>query len=222
MDLVLCGHCHVFERYLLIKGHYDDPGTWNASTMLIDGSSGTDSIGETYIKDLNLPNGGDGTIYVVSGNSGSKDDAPGLNYPAHYFGDGCDNCYGSFVLDIHGDTLRGRYLKASGEIADDFSIHKVGNVSQDHNLAAQKLEVSPNPFTDKINLSFSLPQASQVQFRLTDMTGRPVQQLHNAQFAAGTHTLSLKVDANRVPAGNYLLQLQSGQEVAHRKVVKLP
>ncbi|MEM7040295.1 MAG: metallophosphoesterase family protein, partial [Bacteroidota bacterium] len=52
VDLVLCGHSHVYERSYLIKGHYDDPNTWDPNTMLVDGGSGTDSLGEAYVKDL--------------------------------------------------------------------------------------------------------------------------------------------------------------------------
>lgn len=220
VDLVLCGHSHVYERSHLIKGHYSDVGTWNNS-MLVDGSSGTDSIGEAYVKDFNLPNGTDGTVYVVAGNGGSKDDNPNLQYPAHYYGDGCTDCYGSFVLDIHGDTLRGRYLKSTGAIADDFTIYKYGNVSAPAAHAIQGLRVAPNPFQDGFRLEFTLAEAAEGRISLHDMLGREVALLHEGPLAAGAQSLALQVAGDRIPAGNYLLQVRAGASRAHQKVVKL-
>jgi acid phosphatase type 7 len=221
VDLVLCGHSHVYERSFLIKGHYDDVGTWNPATMLIDGSSGTDSLGQAYVKDFALPNGTDGTVYAVAGNGGSKDDNPNLQYPAHYYGDGCSNCYGSFVLDIHGDTLRGRYLKTNGSIGDDFTIRKVGNVSAPAAQAIQSLTVAPNPFEDGFRLQFTLVEGAETAVTLHDMLGRQVAALHSGMLGAGAQSLALSLPATAIPAGNYLLQVRAGVHRAHQKVVKL-
>lgn len=220
VDLVMAGHSHVYERSFLIKGHYDDPSTWNAGTMLIDGSSGTDSINEAYVKDYSLANGTDGTVYVVAGNSGSKDDNPNLQYPAHYYGEGCATCYGSFVLDIHGDTLRGRYLKSNGTVGDDFTIRKVGQVSVKNAYeAASGLEISPNPVKDAFRVAFSLAEVQDVTVTLTDMSGKQVALLHRGNFGIGDHSLDLRLDS-RLAAGNYLVQLHAGEKMLSGKLVK--
>lgn len=40
VDLVLCGHSHVYERSYLINKHYGNSASFNRNTMLIDSSSG--------------------------------------------------------------------------------------------------------------------------------------------------------------------------------------
>ncbi len=80
VDLIVCGHSHVYERSYLIHGHYGNSSTFNSSTMLMDGSNGNLSQGYPYIKD-SLPSTPDGSVYVVCGNSGSNETAPVLKSP---------------------------------------------------------------------------------------------------------------------------------------------
>lgn len=147
VDLVLSGHSHVYERSYLIKGLYGDDNTFNPATMLIDGSNG--GLATPYVKYLQGPNTNVGTVYVVSGNGGSNDDAPGLQHPVMFYGDGCDTCVGSFIVDVWGDTLRGRYLSASGAFKDDFYIVK----SAQSSLVAPKtayFDLFPNPTQNRV------------------------------------------------------------------------
>lgn len=123
IDLVVCGHSHVFERSHLIHGHYGFSNAFDPVTMLKDGNGGSFSAGTPYVKD-NLPNTGDGTVYVVCGNSGSKTTSSDLNHPVMYFSDGGDTQIGSFVIDIYRNKLDGKYLHASGQILDEFTIVK--------------------------------------------------------------------------------------------------
>jgi hypothetical protein len=123
VDLVVCGHSHVFERSHLIHGHYGNSSTLDPSTMIKDGDGGNYNAGNPYIKD-NLPQTEDGTVYVVCGNSGSKTSNPSLNHPVMYFSDGGDNVCGSFVIDINRNRLDGKYLRSNGQILDEFTILK--------------------------------------------------------------------------------------------------
>lgn len=123
VDLVVCGHSHVFERSHLIHGHYGNSSTLDPSTMIKDGDGGNYNAGNPYIKD-NLPQTEDGTVYVVCGNSGSKTSNPSLNHPVMYFSDGGDDVCGSFVIDINRNRLDGKYLRSNGQILDEFTILK--------------------------------------------------------------------------------------------------
>lgn len=224
VDLVMSGHSHVFERSYLIKDHADDPSTWNPATMLVDGSSGHDAIGEAYIKDLSQPNGEEGTVFVVCGNSASKDDNPTLQYPAHYYADGCDTCVGSFVLDIDTDTLRGRYLKASGAIGDDFTIYKFGTITAtEDNIAADliKFENFPNPFDHELNLSYELTHTQQVKFDLTSITGAKTWNLLNETQNPGPKQFKIDTHKMGLAAGSYFLRCMIGEQVFYKTVVKI-
>jgi hypothetical protein len=123
IDLVVCGHSHVFERSKLVHGHYGNSQSFNPSTMLKDSSNGNFNQGNAYHKD-GLANTPDGTVYVVCGNSGSKEDAPSLNHPVMEFVDGGIEACGSFVMDIYKNRLDGKYLHMNGTVMDEFTILK--------------------------------------------------------------------------------------------------
>ena len=123
IDLVICGHSHVFERSKLVHGHYGNSQSFDPSTMLKDSSNGNFNQGNAYHKD-GLANTPDGTVYVVCGNSGSKEDAPSLNHPIMEFVDGGIEACGSFVMDIYKNRLDGKYLHMNGSVLDEFTILK--------------------------------------------------------------------------------------------------
>jgi hypothetical protein len=123
IDLVVCGHSHVFERSKMIHGHYGNSFSFNPLTMLKDSTNGNYSQGNAYRKD-GLNTTPDGTIYVVCGNSGSKEDAPSLNYPIMEFVDGGNQACGSFIMDIYKNRLDAKYLHMDGTVRDEFTILK--------------------------------------------------------------------------------------------------
>lgn len=133
IDLVVCGHSHVFERSKLVHGHYGNSQSFDPSTMLKDGSNGNFNQGNAYHKD-GLASTPDGTVYVVCGNSGSKEDAPSLNHPIMEFVDGGIEACGSFVMDIYKNRLDGKYLHMNGTVMDEFTILK-------SNLTVEMLDV---------------------------------------------------------------------------------
>jgi len=120
VDIVLAGHSHVYERSFLLKGFYGTTSSFNNSYK-VSGTSGKYSLGEAYVKYTNGQNANVGTVYVVQGNSGSIEPGAALNHPAMYYGD--DDC-GSFIIDVNGMRLDGKYLRRDGTIQDEFTILK--------------------------------------------------------------------------------------------------
>lgn len=123
IDLVICGHSHVFERSKLIHGHYGNSFSFDPTTMLKDSTNGNFAQGNAYRKD-GLNSTHDGTVYVVCGNSGSREAAPSLNYPIMEFVDGGDQACGSFIMDIYKNRLDAKYLHMNGVVMDEFTILK--------------------------------------------------------------------------------------------------
>ena len=123
IDLVICGHSHVFERSKMIHGHYGNSFSFDPTTMLKDSTNGNFAQGNAYRKD-GLNSTPDGTVYVVCGNSGSREDAPSLNYPIMEFVDGGDQACGSFIMDIYKNRLDAKYLHMNGTVMDEFTILK--------------------------------------------------------------------------------------------------
>ena len=72
------------------------------------------------------------------------------------------------------------------------------------------LSVSPNPANETAIVSYSLDNACEVTIKLFDITGNLVATfVQNEMQAAGTHNLTINV--NKIVAGNYYLQLKSGE-----------
>ncbi len=64
----------------------------------------------------------------------------------------------------------------------------------------------PNPTPGVTEISFTLPEASQVSIRIIDVTGKVVNtDVTNVPFAAGSQTV--KLDLSALPSGNYLYQM---------------
>ncbi|MBC7865038.1 MAG: metallophosphoesterase [Bacteroidia bacterium] len=121
VDIILCGHSHVYERSWLMKNHYGNSSSFNATTMIVDTSNGNLAQGHPYIKD-STNSTHDGTIYVVCGNGGSSEAGAPLNHPAYRYTEG-GSC-GSFIMEVYKNRLDGKYLNISGNITDHFTLLK--------------------------------------------------------------------------------------------------
>ena len=75
----------------------------------------------------------------------------------------------------------------------------------------------PNPFNASTKISFELNADSDVQLSLYDIRGRFIKDVHSGFYSAGKHTLTL--DAEALPSGVYLYQLQVGALLQTRAMV---
>ncbi len=121
VDLVLCGHSHVYERSYLINGHYGKTRTFDAEKHIIQGGSGNFEKGEPYIKKGKANNG---TIYAVVGNSGKDTGRPKFGHPVFAFEHGGKGACGSLVVDIYKNRLDAKYIQSDSKIGDQFTIIK--------------------------------------------------------------------------------------------------
>lgn len=122
VDLTLTGHSHIYERSMLIDGAYATP-TVAENVVLDDGDGNPDGDG-AYRKSEGLhPN--EGAVAVVTGNGGANMSRKGtMPVMRQIFVE-----YGSVIIDIDGDTLKGIMLNKDGETRDLFSIVKKGTVT---------------------------------------------------------------------------------------------
>ena len=222
VDLVLSGHSHVYERSYLIRGHYDDESTFDPNTMIVDGGSGYENLGEEYVKYSSQPNGDEGTVYIVCGNSGSKKDNPGLQYPAMYYGYGCDTCCGSVVLDINGDRLDGKFITMDGDVLDEFTVIKSDSIlSIKDQFSDVKWESYPNPFTKELTISLEIPDNTKVSISLLDIKGSLIKVLINDALFARGNSVSFIKEFEGVKKGSYLLKLESEKTTLIKKIIKI-
>lgn len=137
VDLILCGHSHVYERSKLMKGYYGmeadfNPTKYNlsTSTALYDGSK--DSA--PYLKSKTNTNG---TVYVVSGSSGAQGGhKPTWPHNAMYYSN-CD-IGGAVMLEVQGNRLDLKWICADGQIRDHFTMMKDVNKADETVLKKDK------------------------------------------------------------------------------------
>lgn len=92
------------------------------------------------------------------------------------------------------------------------------SVRDDINLASgfQLMQNYPNPFNPSTSISFSLPEASQVNIEVFSITGQKVGTVTNEMFTAGQHTLSWY--AAGLASGTYIYRLTADNFTQSRKM----
>lgn len=222
VDLVVCGHSHVYERTFMLKGHYGDRDSYDTTTMVVDGSSGKFSLGEPYIKDPSAPINQNGTVYVVVGNSGSKDDTAPLQYPAMYFDEACDTCWGSLIIDVDGNRLDAKYLRADGSFGDEFTIIKSSQVSIDENNALfTMMKVYPNPFNNQTNVEYFLREKAMVTIEMYDLAGKKVAHINSEIQERGLHKITFESSRWSISKGIYNLKIKGGEKSSCERLIKV-
>ncbi|MEI6808091.1 MAG: metallophosphoesterase, partial [bacterium] len=126
VDLVFCGHSHIYERSKLLDGHYGLSTTFDPAIHVVQAGSGREINGVgAYHKPDGLgenPVGHRGTIYTVAGSSGQATTSTGI-HPAMYYS---ELALGSVVLDFISNRLDVIFLRNTGMTNDSFTIIKDG------------------------------------------------------------------------------------------------
>jgi hypothetical protein len=224
IDLVLCGHSHVFERSYLIQKHYGNSTVFNHQTMLVDSSSGNPDVDSAYIKYTYGPNKDKGTVYAVVGNSGQSEGENGNHMPCMLRKLANDES-GSMILNIKGNTLTATYYKADGTVFDKFAIVKKDTTISTGMRPVTNIEdvqIFPNPFKKELNVELALKKSDQLKISITSVDGKmPVLPVWNGNVSAGKMQLNLSENISALPAGNYLLHFENKEGDRAEKIVKL-
>jgi hypothetical protein len=75
----------------------------------------------------------------------------------------------------------------------------------------------PNPFNPTTNISYTVPQSSEVRIDIFNVLGQRVATLVNNRVDAGTHTVQF--DARSFASGMYLYRIQAGDFVSTRQMM---
>ena len=123
VDLVLCGHSHVYERSWFMKNHFGFSQSFSEAQHVIQSGDGRADGNGVYQKFRNGPSAGHGTVYVVCGASGSVGGGP-LNHPAMHTS---LSTLGSMIISVEDTRLDARFLDKEGGYPDHFSLLKSKN-----------------------------------------------------------------------------------------------
>lgn len=80
----------------------------------------------------------------------------------------------------------------------------------------ETIKVYPNPVNEVLNVSFELTTAMDLQFRLIDLTGKTISQSAANRFDVGASFYT--VDVASIPAGIYLVTIESQKTILGRRV----
>ena len=80
-----------------------------------------------------------------------------------------------------------------------------------------RIQVYPNPFNNAATVQFQVQQSTNMRLELLDAQGKVALQLYNGIAEAGTFQATLQ--RNQLPAGVYLLQMVTSEEVVTKKVI---
>ena len=81
-------------------------------------------------------------------------------------------------------------------------------INSDPTKEIRLLQNYPNPFKSNTSIAYSLPENSDVDISLYNVTGRKVQTLYEGHQIAGEHTLD--VELNNIEAGVFFFKLEAG------------
>jgi hypothetical protein len=132
VDLILCGHSHVYERSRLMKGHYGNESTFSAATNNLSSSSAKydgSSNSCPYIKNTSTPY--NGTVYVVAGSAGQLGGTQtSFPHAAMYYSNATNG--GSLALTVEANRLDAKWVCSDGVVRDQFTMEK--NVNKTTNV----------------------------------------------------------------------------------------
>jgi hypothetical protein len=131
VDLVLCGHSHVYERSFLIDGHYQSSSTFGPQHVVDGGDGQIGGDGALRKPAARTPHAG--CVYVVTGSSSWSATGLALNHPAMFHSEATR---GSVVLDVDGDQIDLRFIDAKGVTNDRFTMMKGAPTAVDRVLVA--------------------------------------------------------------------------------------
>jgi hypothetical protein len=81
-------------------------------------------------------------------------------------------------------------------------------------------QISPNPFTEEINLNYTLPEATNVNIELFDIKGAKVATLVSNEIQTGAVSVSKNVAQHTSTPGVYMLKIKIGNKTYTEKIVK--
>jgi len=129
--------------------------------------------------------------------------------------------HGIPVMIARIDSIRYYY---DNNLLPDYEV-PAGTYESDTDIDSESLVVSPNPCSDILRVrcriprprSEQVPDAGYQMLSLYDISGRRIKSLCNKVLQPGIH--EFKFDVSELPAGLYIVHLQSGHDLQMKKLV---
>jgi hypothetical protein len=140
VDLILCGHSHVYERSRLIKGHYGMEAEFDSKKHELSTSSALYDESKNSAPYLKKSLENQGTVYVVSGSAGALGGhKPGYPHDAMYYSN--NEKGGAVLLEVEGNRLDLKWICSDGTTGDHFTMLK--DVTKEEEKILKKDKILP-------------------------------------------------------------------------------
>ncbi|WP_338791206.1 S-layer homology domain-containing protein [Bernardetia sp. MNP-M8] len=122
-----------------------------------------------------------------------------------------------------------RYLSRASELFNTYIVVPANPASKvaattnelDENILAE-MSLFPNPIENsRLNLAYSLKEASDVSIRLYSILGEEISILYQGNKEAGTHKEEFELSTLRLKAGTYIIKISSKEGTQTLRLVKL-
>lgn len=123
VDLVLCGHSHVYERSKLMKGNFGMEAEFKEAEHNLSTSSALNNGSDNSCPYIKTSTNRTGTVYVVTGSAGSlggKQET--FPHDAMFYSNNTDG--GAAMLEVTGNRLDFKLICSDGAIKDTFTMMK--------------------------------------------------------------------------------------------------
>jgi hypothetical protein len=129
VDLILCGHSHLYERSKLMKGHFGLEASFDSLNNNLSQSSALYNGARNSCPYIKSDANNQGTVYVVSGSAGQLGPKQ-TTYPHSAFFYSNNTIGGAAMLEVNENRLDLKWICADGEIRDSFTMMKNVNKKQ--------------------------------------------------------------------------------------------
>ncbi len=137
VDLIICGHSHVYERSKLMKGFYQKAAAFNPNKFQLSQSTGKYNGSDESCPYFKTTDANQGTVYVVCGSSGQLGNvSAGFPHPAMHYSNAVKG--GAMMLEVEGKRLDAKWITEDGEVLDQFTMMK--DVTRNQNIDLLKGE----------------------------------------------------------------------------------
>ena len=129
---------------------------------------------------------------------------------------------------IHTYSATGSYLvtlstKANTGCSATDTLTVSVDITGINNMLAQnlKLQIAPNPFSDKLNIEYNLPNAQEMKLGIYDIAGKEITTFVNTYQEAGKYEYTIDADKYNIGAGVYFLRIVAGSQAIDEKLIRI-
>ena len=118
-------------------------------------------------------------------------------------------------------TVKNTYGCLSIKSAPEYVLDSGSGIKMSQTAGNNFINVYPNPFTDKTSITYSIDQQGIVIITINNEEGKQIAALSNSYQNAGNHSIEIDIENLNLKPGTYLIKIQSEQQIATIKLIKL-